>query len=1273
MSFKNGLVDNKNIIQNKNDNQFLFINAYSFINSEKITDDDVYSLGMEDINTKQHLVEKLNQGIVSDFFVTLINNKVFLKGKKEIKTQKMLIRFVDLPEFNELLPKNNYLSATGDLEIESGIFRVSDFFISSKTKEPEYYETYFKGFGIKCDNKGFSFNEAVSYSVFNSQNLKLISPIPDFFSDIKKNWDEFLEFQILDNNYKSKQIQLFQNPIMFDVLKIKKNDHNEKLIHANKIKYVENISQGQDIYINNPTNEHIQLFNSVDEIKIIRCDFIYKDLKDLEVIRKLPHLVLGPLSLNKKLNNDEKLDFFNFDLDADKINNEEIHSLFGIIQINKNNILNDHYLNEYNFDKNKKISLNYLRENNLKISHVYLESEDTNVLNFNEGYLVSYNKGSRVLIKRIQKTLKAVSENKVTNPYLTSYLFDIQNLKNSIKNEDIKNDNIDWKTENLNSEQKIAIKKALKSKDLFIVQGPPGTGKTQLITELIHQFVERGKKILLSSQNHVAIDNVLERINSDPKILPLRLTNNNVKRKNVVTDFNPERITYNHLRFIYLFLLNKYIKKIDFYSYDLQQYQNEFKKIHGLFKKHAEVLKDLEIKRKDYNKLNSEVEILNEHSTKKTKINLEKQIYFLETFQNAIKNKVDLNFVIPLFDKLKILFIKNFSNIYKTLFDAELLDTEESASGLYKKIFEKLNTSNDELNETINFLEKRIFDNKTILAQNNVKILQEKINNEIKVFEKEIEILKNIKELKSKDGFNNLFINFLKDLNSLKSNLEKSLKDLSHENNLKVKIAKILHLKEELNIDKAKIRDLDDKLKSLILKFNKNLKISIPVEVSENSIKILKENIDKEISNKKIIEELKKYEPYVKGILSFLNKNFDLKNIIENNKYYKNFNNDLIKTTKKYSQKLLDKYVNLIAMTATANNIFSPNNMAKELLIGEIDIKKFNFDVVIIDESSKLTLMEIMMPLIYGKSVILLGDYRQLPPIFNYYKEEIEKINKEFDRDFNFLKFKKLITESIFKTLVHNSNNSIKESLKKQYRFSSSIMKIVNLFYDGTLEIGDINQDNLKRHQIQISNSKGQTVFSEYNSIYWIDSFYDETSKVHYEESEKWSTSLFNSNEIKQTIRALELINKSCKLSSENSDSFKKPSVAVISFYALHVQKLKKDIKKQNFKYFNLNVSTVDDFQGKEADIVIVNIIRNPKNANNFNAEFIQNFERMNVAFSRARKMLIIVGAVGFLANREMMIPDFENPFKIKKEKIYRKILDLIEEYGKKLNWKDIK
>ncbi|HHY81476.1 MAG TPA: AAA family ATPase [Clostridiales bacterium] len=72
--------------------------------------------------------------------------------------------------------------------------------------------------------------------------------------------------------------------------------------------------------------------------------------------------------------------------------------------------------------------------------------------------------------------------------------------------------NVNFKSyKGLNSSQEKAVNLALHTEDFLLIQGPPGTGKTSIIVEMLKEFVDQGKRVLVSSKNHLAVDNVLEK------------------------------------------------------------------------------------------------------------------------------------------------------------------------------------------------------------------------------------------------------------------------------------------------------------------------------------------------------------------------------------------------------------------------------------------------------------------------------------------------------------------------------------------------------------------------------------------------------------------------------------------------------------------------------------------------------------------------------------------------------------------------------------------
>ena len=82
--------------------------------------------------------------------------------------------------------------------------------------------------------------------------------------------------------------------------------------------------------------------------------------------------------------------------------------------------------------------------------------------------------------------------------------------------------------------------------------------------------------------------------------------------------------------------------------------------------------------------------------------------------------------------------------------------------------------------------------------------------------------------------------------------------------------------------------------------------------------------------------------------------------------------------------------------------------------------------------------------------------------------------------------------------------------------------------------------------------------------------------------------------------------------------------------------------KKADLSAIEIDVNTVDRFQGKEKQIIIVSLVRNKK----YDAgrglkvsEHVLSFERINVAFSRAQNMLIILGAKNFYKAIEVKLP----------------------------------
>ncbi|UKI49629.1 MAG: AAA family ATPase [Clostridium sp.] len=155
-------------------------------------------------------------------------------------------------------------------------------------------------------------------------------------------------------------------------------------------------------------------------------------------------------------------------------------------------------------------------------------------------YIVYDNRAEKAKIIRQETALNNFYSGFVKNPYLSTYLFNPESLS-SVQ---VEYSDLVWYLESLNEKQKEAVRKAVSSNSIFLLQGPPGTGKTQVIAETVAQMVKKGKKVLISSETHKAIDNVFERLPKIAEIVPIRLipSNNNKKGDN---EYDPKFLVDN--------------------------------------------------------------------------------------------------------------------------------------------------------------------------------------------------------------------------------------------------------------------------------------------------------------------------------------------------------------------------------------------------------------------------------------------------------------------------------------------------------------------------------------------------------------------------------------------------------------------------------------------------------------------------------------------------------------------------------------------------------
>lgn len=277
------------------------------------------------------------------------------------------------------------------------------------------------------------------------------------------------------------------------------------------------------------------------------------------------------------------------------------------------------------------------------------------------------------------------------------------------------------------------------------------------------------------------------------------------------------------------------------------------------------------------------------------------------------------------------------------------------------------------------------------------------------------------------------------------------------------------------------------------------------------------------------------------------------------------------------------------------------------------------FDVVIMDEASKATPLEMAVPLVLGKKIIVIGDHKQLPPMMdeNTIDSALEKIGKKEIAE----KLQK--AESQFKRLFEAAakvRKTIVATLDTQYRMHEQIMNTIKQFYQEelaatgglkcgiteTMDIPDLANKGSRWHGITLN-----PIIQPSTHAVWID--------VHTPET-YLSPGYKNEGELKAIDLVLQALQQADGY-SEFVNAQQKPEdkeIGIITFYSAQSREIRKKYKGKNYR-----MDVVDRFQGMERNIIIVSTVRsNPKN----NIGFAKEIERINVAFSRARRLLIVVG-----------------------------------------------
>lgn len=316
----------------------------------------------------------------------------------------------------------------------------------------------------------------------------------------------------------------------------------------------------------------------------------------------------------------------------------------------------------------------------------------------------------------------------------------------------------------------------------------------------------------------------------------------------------------------------------------------------------------------------------------------------------------------------------------------------------------------------------------------------------------------------------------------------------------------------------------------------------------------------------------------------------------------------------------------------------------------------FKFDYVIMDESSKASPAETLVPVTMAKNLILIGDHKQLPPVVTREDAVKNKIKKELDD--NGLDFNKEFGASLFESLIlaFEANNSLITNTKMldiQYRMPRQLGDLISRhFYSDTPNSVLKNPDtrletlknydadkfhhlNLKIPEVTILDRFTGTKVNVPSSILFVS-----TSNQPEPQDNGNATNRNNTCNVSTVESILETLNTQYTTNLEQEKSL---TIGVIAGYRGQVTLLKDKINTKAYSNFYskpnslIEINTVDKFQGAERDIIIYDIVKSSRGEDTIG--FLDDYRRINVAFSRAKRLLIIVGDSEFILKRAKLHP----------------------------------
>ncbi|KAE8330042.1 P-loop containing nucleoside triphosphate hydrolase protein [Aspergillus sergii] len=284
---------------------------------------------------------------------------------------------------------------------------------------------------------------------------------------------------------------------------------------------------------------------------------------------------------------------------------------------------------------------------------------------------------------------------------------------------------------------------------------------------------------------------------------------------------------------------------------------------------------------------------------------------------------------------------------------------------------------------------------------------------------------------------------------------------------------------------------------------------------------------------------------------------------------------------------------------------------------GGHQLKNQKFDVVIIDEASQALEAQCWISLLSASKVVLAGDHLQLPPTVKSTGQKSKeakagKVDTANDGD-NGVLGKMSLETTMFDRLLSLHGESIKRMLTTQYRMHETIMRFPSdELYESKLMAGDAVKARLLKG---LPYDVEETDDTKEPLVFWDTQGGDFPEKTEDKEVGQKEALLgeSKSNEMEAMVVAKHV-------DSLVQSGLKPEDIAVITPYNGQLAILSQMLRE---KYPGIELGSVDGFQGREKEAVVVSLVRS--NSEN-EVGFLGEKRRLNVAMTRPKRHLCVCG-----------------------------------------------